>query len=77
MKTFELLKFNKILLELMSKCDIRRDDCKFVDLYEEYRCMREKGEKYLYVVTHLAERYGVSVSSVKRLIKRLSREVIF
>jgi len=77
MKAYELLKINTNLLEMMSKFDIKRDDCKFLKLYEEYHAMKEKGEKYWYIITKLAERYGVSASSVKRLVKRLSREVIF
>ena len=76
MKVVELLKINKSAMESLSKCDIKKGDFRFVPLYDEYVHLREKGEKYWYVITHLSERYKVSESSVKRLIKRLSREVI-
>ena len=76
MKVAELLKINQSAMESLSKCDIRKGDFRFVSLYEEFVHLREKGEKYWYVVRHLAERYKMSESSVKRLVKRLSREVI-
>ena len=76
MKVAELLKINQSAMESLSKADIKKGDYKFVDLHDEYVRMREKGEKYWYVITHLAEKYKMSESSVKRLVKRLSSEVI-
>ena len=76
MKVVDLLKINQSAMESLSKADIRKGDYKFVALYEEFEHLREKGEKYWYVITHLAEKYKMSESSVKRLVKRLSSEVI-
>ena len=76
MKVVDLLKINQSAMESLSKCDIRKGDFRFVALHDEYVHLREKGEKYWYVITHLAEKYKMSESSVKRLVKRLSREVI-
>ena len=75
MQAIDLLKINKKPLELMSKCDIKQNDYLFIELFDEYRALRNKGEKYWYIIASLAEKYQVSESSVKRLIKRLSREV--
>lgn len=77
MNCAELMKINMKLLELMSNLGIKVTDYRFVDLYEEYQKMKREGEKYWYMITHLSEKYKVSESSVKRLIRRLSREVIF
>lgn len=59
----------------MSKYGIRQEDYRFIDMYEEYVNMRKDGEKYAYIVAVLSEKYGISESSVKRLIRRLSYEV--
>lgn len=77
MKVIELVKINQNSMELMSKSEIRTSDYKFVKLYEEYQKMREECLKYWYIITHLSEKYSISESSVKRLIRKFSREVIF
>jgi DNA-binding MarR family transcriptional regulator len=76
MKIIELIKFNRKSMEVMSRFDIKQSDCQYVELYEEYNMLRDKKEKYRYIIASLAEKYHISESSVKRLIKRLSIEVI-
>lgn len=76
MNCAELMKINSKMMELMSKFGIRVSDYQFVELYDEYQKMKREGEKYWYTITHLSEKYKVSESSVKRLIRKLSREVI-
>lgn len=75
MKAVELVKISTEAMKVMSEADIRVDDWRWVKMYEEYLEMRERREKFRYVVAHLAEVYGVSESSVKRVVKRLEREV--
>lgn len=71
----ELVKINRNALELMSKSDLRADDHRYIPLYDTYQRMREDGEKVNYIIAHLAEEYGISESSVKRIVRRLSAEV--
>lgn len=71
----ELVKINRKPMELMSKSGLRAEDYKYVDMYDEYQRMRTDGEKVNYILAHLAERYGVSESSVKRIVRRFSGEV--
>ena len=71
----ELVKINSKSMELMSKYEIRQEDYQYVSMYDEYRLLRDSGEKYWYIIASLAEKYHISESSVKRLIKRLSKEV--
>ena len=71
----ELVKINKKLMELMSKLDIKSTDYKFVTLYEEYLSMKKECLKYWYIITHLSEKYKISESTIKRLIRKFSKEV--
>ena len=71
----ELIKINRNWMELMSKFDLKASDYKFIDLYEKFQKLKADGEKYWYIITHLSEEYNISESSVKRLIRKLSREV--
>lgn len=75
MNCADFIKINSKSMELMSKYGIRQEDYRFVDMYEEYAHMRRDGEKYAYIVAVLSKKYGISESSVKRLIRRLSYEV--
>lgn len=75
MKAVELVKISRNALEMMSKFDIKQNDWQFVPMYEEYLAMRQKREKFRYVLAYLAEKYSLSESSVRRVIRRLGREV--
>lgn len=75
MKVVELVKISMEALKMMSKSGIKTEDWQHVKMYEEYSCMRANCEKFRYVVAHLAEKYKLSESSIKRIVKRLSKEV--
>lgn len=74
MKMIELLKIAAEMLKLMSKNEVKRDDWRFVPLYEEFQEMRDKGVKYREAVRMLAEDYRVSRATVERAIRRLERD---
>jgi hypothetical protein len=75
MKVVEYLKIGREFLKLMSSFGLRRDDYLHIELYEEYAMMRGSGEKVDYILCVLSEKYGLSESTVKRIVKRLSMEV--
>lgn len=76
MKVVELIKISTETLKMMSNSGIKTSDWQHVKMYEEYLAMRVKREKFRYMIVYLAEKYNLSESSVKRIIKRLSGEVI-
>lgn len=43
MKVFEVLNLNRELLMRINEIGIRLDDCRFVDLYNDYEEMKAKG----------------------------------
>ena len=45
MTLFEILNFNRELLERLAGTGYKPDDYKYIDLYKEYEQMRRKGEK--------------------------------
>lgn len=75
MKAIEFLKIGRELLKTMSNCDLRLDDFKHIELYEEYARMRSEGEKVDYVLYFLSRKYKVSESTIKRIVRRFSNEV--
>ena len=76
MKVIELVKISKDSMKMMSNLGIKIGDWKHLEMFEEYILMRGKCEKFRYIMAFLAEKYKISESSVKRIVKRLSSEVI-
>ena len=76
MKIVELVKISMEMLKMMSECGIKTGDWQHLEMYEEYTYMREKCEKFRYIMAHLSEKYRMSESSIRRIIKRLSGDVI-
>lgn len=74
MKVIELLKIGGEMLKVLSKCDVSRDDWRFIELYEDFMKMRSEGLKYRACVMVLSEKYHVSRATVERAVKRLSAE---
>lgn len=72
---YMLLKLNLSQVKLMSKFDLSIDDVRYIPMFEEYVQMRKEGLKVTHIVCHLAEKYFISESTVKRVVKRFSRKV--
>jgi hypothetical protein len=74
MKVIEILNFNRELLNRLLATGIRLEDSRYVEMYNEYREMLQKGEKVTYIVACLAEKYGICERKVYYLVKRLNGE---
>ncbi len=74
MTVFEILSFNKELLNRLVSLGFRPDDCKYIDLYAEYERFRQNNEKVTYAVSVLATRYAISERKVYQIIKRFSKD---
>ena len=74
MKLIELLKLCKNLLKFMSENDLKAEDYKYVSMYEKYVDMRNNGDKVDYILLCLSNEYKLSESTIKRIIRRLSKE---
>ena len=76
MKIFEILKFNKELLDRLRMAGIRLDDTRFIDLYTDYTAMLEDGYKVTYTMAVLAKKYGISERKAYNLVKRFKSECV-
>lgn len=74
MKVVEALKIGKILLKTMQENCIRVDDCRYIELFEEYLTMTANNEKKSYIIAFLSEKYSVSERKVWYIISRFGRE---
>lgn len=70
MTIFEVLNFNRELLERLRRIGVRLEDTAYIDLFVDFNNMVGAGDKVSYAVAVLADRYGVSERMVYTLIKR-------
>jgi Mor family transcriptional regulator len=75
MRVYELLSFNKELLNRLISAGIKPDDCRWVELYREYELMKERGEKVTYIVAHLSDRYKLSERFIYAFVSRMKKEI--
>ncbi|MBQ3679831.1 MAG: hypothetical protein IJP79_07175 [Paludibacteraceae bacterium] len=75
MKVIEILRFNREILERLSKNDIRTDDWEYVEMFNEYEQLRKEGEKVTWIIDTLSEKYGCSERSIHRIISRFRNDV--
>lgn len=74
MKVYEILEFNRELLERLRKVGIRLDDACYVDLYADYKRMVDDGCKVTYVMAFLSRKYGVCERKAYRIVKKLNTD---
>jgi hypothetical protein len=70
-RTIDLLKFCGELMKRLSDCGVRIDDYKYVEMCEEYDKLLRDSHKKEYAIAVVTEKYGVSESTLRRVLKRL------
>ena len=71
-----LAKFNEPVLKSMSNMGIKASDAKYITMFESYMNMRRMEMKVGAIYEILAEEYGISVSTVKRIIRRFKKTTV-
>ena len=75
MTAIELVRFCGQFLKSLSECDIKTSDYKYVEMCDEYTRLTEIGHKKEYVIAVITERFHISESTLRRVLKRLYRPV--
>lgn len=70
MTLFEILNFNKEIIDRLISAGFKVGDSKYLELYRDYVRMHNQGEKMTYIVTALSERYSVSERKIYSIIKK-------
>ena len=74
MKVYEFLSLHKDFLKMLQKFGISLDDGKWVELYHEYKKMKDMEHKMVYIVAFLAEKYEICERKVYKIIKSMERD---
>ena len=74
MKVYEFLSLHKDFLKMLQKFGISLDDGKWVELYHEYKKMKDMDHKMVYIVAFLSEKYEICERKVYKIIKSMEKE---
>lgn len=77
MTIYEILKFNREILERMYAAGVRYGDVRYVDMYSCYTALVEDGHKASYAVAEAARRHGVCVRKAYDIISRFRKDCTF
>lgn len=70
MTIFDILNFNRELLERLRRIGVKLEDTDYIDLFADFNNMVGAGNKVTYAVAVLADRYNVSERKIYSIIKR-------
>ena len=78
-KAYESLRifiFSHRFYENAAEFGIDINDCKWVELYHEYKKLKEKEHKMVYIVAFLSEKYEICERKVYKIIKSMERDCL-
>jgi len=74
MKIYEILKFNRELINKILILGVRPEDCQYVDLYSDYKIMHDNAQKMTYIVASLSIKYHVSERKIYYIIDEMEKD---
>lgn len=75
MTRYDLLKMNTSVLEIFIKNQIDIKDVRNLAIFEEFSDMRNRNEKFRYVIHFLAEKYHCSPRSISNIVTRMTSHI--
>lgn len=76
MKVYEVLASSRFLLATMNRNGVSADDIMYLDMFYEYRDMLAEGRKEAEIRDFLSNKYKLSSSTIKRVMKHLNEECV-
>ena len=76
MKVYEVLASSRFLLATMNRNGVCADDIMYLDMFYEYRDMLAEGRKDAEIRDFLSNKYKLSSSTIKRVMKHLNEECV-
>lgn len=74
MTIFEILKFNREMLDRLRRMGVRLDDTRYIDLFIDFNNMVGAGDKVSYAVAVLADKYCISERKVYSLLRHFRND---
>ena len=76
MKVYEVLASSRCLLATINRNGVSSDDIMYLYMFYEYRDMLAEGRKDAEIRDFLSNKYKLSSSTIKRVMKHLNEECV-
>lgn len=76
MKQCDVLKMAESVLKMLIANDVDMNDVKYLRMYEDLKRLKSEGHKRMYINSYLEEQYGVPMTTIYRVEKRMERDMI-
>lgn len=76
MKQCDVLKMAESVLKMLIANDVDMNDVKYLRMYEDLKRLKSEGHKRMYIYSYLEEQYGVPMTTIYRVEKRMERDMI-
>lgn len=72
---YEFLKMCESVCHTLDTNGIPPSDVRYLKMYADWVRMRAEGHKYAYIAYYLTTQYGVSETSLYRIVKRMEKQL--
>ena len=76
MKQCDVLEMAESVLKMLIANDVDMNDVKYLRMYEDLKRLKSEGHKRMYIYSYLEEQYGVPMTTIYRVEKRMERDMI-
>lgn len=74
MNKIEFLKSVRSVMETAHRNKIDAGDVRYIDMVDDFLRLKAEGHKFIYIVAHLQDVYGVKRSTLLKYVKKLQGE---
>lgn len=75
MTRYELIKSAESILRLCDDAGIVPSEARYIAVYEEWQRLTKEGHKKVWILAYLAQQYGISEATVKRIARKMRQKV--
>jgi hypothetical protein len=70
LRVIDVIRLNREVIETLVKARVTPNLLKYCPMYDDYEAMISEGLKITYIISVIAEKYGLNEASVYKIIKR-------
>lgn len=75
MRAIDILTMAESICKILADNSVSPTDVHYIALYKDWKRMKTEGHKYSYIVYYLSMQYGISESSINRIVMRMDKEL--
>jgi hypothetical protein len=75
MKRYELIKAYKPIIDTIKSKGINSNNIQYLDLYDDFCCLKNRGHKITFVIATLSEKYSISERKIYGVIKDFETKI--